>query len=462
MFRVGLIRDKESTLAEHDYDFFVIGAGSGGVRAARTAAAAGARVGVAEERYLGGTCVNVGCVPKKLLSYGAHYSHDFRDSAAYGWELPGTPVFNWQILRENKDREIQRLNGIYQNMLEKAGVDIHRCRAGFAEDGSITLGDRRVTARHVLIATGGWPFVPDIPGSELAITSNEFFVLPSLPEKAVVVGGGYIGIELAGIMAGLGVEVTLVHRGDAVLGGFDQDVRDYMSEELARYTRLKLSCEVSLIEKSGDGLSVQLSNGESIQTGLILFATGRRPNTNGLGLEGPGIACKENGAIIVDRNFSTTVPGIHAVGDVIDRVALTPVALAEGEALARRLFNSGKKTVNYDLIPSAVFSQPNVGTVGLTEAEARARYSELDVFVTRFTHLKHTLTGHGSKVFMKLIVERESDRVVGAHMVGDDAAEIIQGLAVAMQAGATKADFDATLGIHPTAAEEFVTMRSPR
>jgi len=449
-------------LNDYDYDLFVIGAGSGGVRAARTAAAAGARVGVAEERYLGGTCVNVGCVPKKLFSYGAHYAHDFRDSAAYGWELPGAPVFNWSVMRDNKDREIKRLNGIYQNMLVNAGVDVHHCRAEFTDDGNIRLKDGVVTARHVLIATGGWPFVPDIPGRELAITSNEFFTLQALPEKAIVVGGGYIGIELAGIMAGLGVEVTLVHRGDAVLRGFDQDVRACITEELSHYTDLKLSCEIRSIEQKQGALLAQLNTGESVETGLVLYATGRRPNTDGLGLEKVGVACQTNGAVIVDEKFCTSASGIYAVGDVIDRVALTPVALAEGEALVRRLFNTGARTVNYELVPSAVFSQPNVATVGLTEEEAAARYSDIDVFVTRFTHLKHTMTGHGSKIFMKLIVDRDSDRVVGLHMVGDDAAEIVQGLAVAMQAGATKADFDATLGIHPTAAEEFVTMRTPR
>ncbi len=449
-------------MKDYDYDLFVIGAGSGGVRAARTAAAAGARVAIAEERYFGGTCVNVGCVPKKLFSYGAHYSHDLQDAKAYGWHVPQGVSFDWQILRENKDKEISRLNGIYKNMLDKAGVEIHQNRAVLLADGGIEVGGNRITARHTVIATGGWPFVPDIPGSELAVTSNEFFVLDVLPARAVVVGGGYIGVELAGIMAGLGVDVTLVHRGELLLRGFDEDVRKCLTEEIAQYAELRLNTEISRLDKSATGIRVALNTGDSFDTDMVLFATGRRPNTEGLGLEAAGVACQANGAVIVDEHFSTSVPGIYAVGDVIDRVALTPVALAEGEALSRRLFNAGPKPVNYDLVPSAVFSLPAVATVGLTESEAAARYADIDVYVTRFTHLKHTLTGNAGKIFMKLIAERASGRVIGLHMLGDDAAEIIQGFAVAMQAGATKSDFDATIGIHPSAAEEFVTLRTAR
>lgn len=449
-------------MSDYDYDLFVIGAGSGGVRAARTAAASGARVAIAEERYFGGTCVNVGCVPKKLFSYGAHYSHDMQDARAYGWQVPEDVSFDWKVLRGNKDKEISRLNAIYKNMLEKAGVEIFQSRAVLSGDSVIEVAGKRLTARHILIATGGWPFVPDIPGNELAVTSNEFFVLEALPGRAVVVGGGYIAVELAGIMAGLGVDVTLVHRGELMLRGFDHDVRQCLTDEIGRYVDLKLNAEISSLEKSEAGIQVALSTGASLGTDMVLFATGRRPNTDGLGLEQVGVSCQANGAIIVNEHFCTTVPGIYAVGDVIDRVALTPVALAEGEALARRLFNAGPKPVRYDLVPSAVFSQPAVACVGLTEAEAEARFTDIDVYVTRFTHLKHTLTGKPEKVFMKLIADGASGRVVGLHMVGDDAAEIIQGFAVAMQAGATKSDFDATIGIHPSAAEEFVTLRTTR
>lgn len=447
-------------MAEFDFDFFVIGAGSGGVRASRTAASLGARVAVAEERYLGGTCVNVGCVPKKLYTYAAHFGHDFADSRGYGWSIPGEPTFDWATLLRNKDNEISRLNGIYKNMLDSAGVQIYPQRAVLVDRHTVQVGDQRVTAAHILIATGGWPWVPDIPGREHAITSNEFFELDQRPAKTVVVGGGYIGVELAGILAGLGSEVTLVHRGAMLLKGFDQDVAQELTAATREYLDLRLETEVAAIEKRDNGrLSVRFNDNSETVADQVLFATGRRPNTADLGLESLGVSCQANGAVVVDEHFSTATEGVYAVGDVIDRVALTPVALAEGELLARRLFGGPQREMDYDNIPSAVFSQPTIGTVGLTEEQARGRYKQIKVFKTRFRHMKHTLGGRQEKTFMKLLVDAESDRVLGAHMLGDDAAEIIQGLAVAIQAGARKADFDATLGIHPSSAEEFVTLR---
>ncbi len=447
-------------MAEFDYDFFVIGAGSGGVRAARTAAALGARTGIAEERYFGGTCVNVGCVPKKLYTYAAHFQHDFADSRGYGWTLKQKPDFDWATLLQNKDREISRLNGIYKKMLDAAGVTIHAARATVIDRHQLEIDGRRISAEHILIATGGWPWMPDIPGIEHAISSNEFFELDALPPVSVVVGGGYISVELAGILAGLGSAVSVVHRRAQLLGHFDPDVATELTQAMGAYCELKLETEVTAIERQEDGrLEVYFSDGGRMLSDIVLFATGRNPNSSGLGLEQLGVATRDNGAVVVDDCFATTVDGLYAVGDVIDRVALTPVALAEGEWLARHLFSEQKAEPDYAGIPSAVFSQPQVATVGLTETEARAGGREIDVYRTRFRHMKHTLGGREEKTFMKMLVDRGTDRVLGLHMVGEDAAEIIQGMAVAMKAGATKADFDATVGIHPSAAEEFVTMR---
>lgn len=448
-------------LTDFDYDFFVIGGGSGGVRASRIAAGLGARVGMAEERYLGGTCVNVGCVPKKLFSYASQYGQDFVDAKGYGWEFPAAPAFNWTTLRENKDREIARLNSIYLSMLQKAGVDVFQERATLLDRHTITVGGRRFKAKEVLIATGGWPHIPDFPGNDHVINSNDVFSLEKLPASIVIVGGGYIAVEFAGIFAGLGVKTTLVSRSHRILRGFDRDLTDAFTVELQKYAALRLNTEVAKIEKKdATELLVHFNNGTTIQAEAVMFATGRKANTRDLGLKECGVALSDSGAVIVNEHFTSSIPNIHAVGDVIDRVPLTPVALAEGQILAQRLFEKSHKTMQYENIPTAVFSHPNLASVGLDEQRARKKFSNIAVFRSRFTPLRHTLSGNDEKYFLKLLVDKDSDKVVGAHMLGADAGEIIQGLAVAMTAGATKADFDATLGIHPTVAEEFVTMRT--
>ncbi|TVS17879.1 MAG: glutathione-disulfide reductase [Gammaproteobacteria bacterium] len=451
-------------MADFDYDLFVIGAGSGGVRASRMAASYGARVGIAEERYLGGTCVNVGCVPKKLFVYAAHYQEDFHDAEAYGWDAV-TPGFTWQRLRDNKDAEIQRLNGVYGRLLSDAGVSLYEGRARLIDSHTIAIGNAEVRARHILIATGSWPFVPDIPGSEFAVTSNEMFHLDALPDRAAVVGGGYIAVEFAGILAGLGVETSLIYRGPLFLRGFDDGIRAFVAEQISKKgVKLLFETDVKRIEQRALGdLRLHLDGAEppTLDAGLVLYATGRRPLVEGLGLEAAGVELDERGAISVDGAFRTSVPHILALGDVIDRYQLTPVALAEGMAVARDLFKNEPAKVDYDAIPTAVFCQPNIGTVGPTEVQARERFGDISVFESVFRPMKHTMTGSEERTLMKLIVRSSDDRVVAAHMVGPDAGEIIQGLGVAIKAGATKAHFDATVGIHPTAAEEFVTMREP-
>jgi glutathione reductase (NADPH) len=448
---------------EYDYDLFVIGAGSGGVRASRMSAGYGARVAVAESTYLGGTCVNVGCVPKKLFVYGSHFAEEFADARNFGWDAPD-PSFDWPRLRDNKTREIERLNGIYERLLTGAGVHIERGRAEIVDPERVRVNGHVYTTRNILIATGSWPVIPDVPGRELAITSNDAFYLPRFPERVVIVGGGYIAVEFAGIFAGLGAHTTLVYRGPMFLRGFDDEVRAFVAAELRKKEiDLRFSCEVTAIEARGMGRRVHLSGGGELDADLVLYATGRRPHTVGLGLEALGVRTNERGGIEVDERYQTSVPGIYAIGDVIDRYALTPVAIAEGMCVAHNLFADGPpRTLDYRLIPTAVFCQPNIGTVGFTEAEARARYSAVDVYTTEFRPMKHTLSGRDERTFMKLIVNRDDDRVIGAHMVGPDAGEIIQGLGVALTARATKRDFDRTIGIHPTAAEEFVTMRQPR
>ncbi len=451
-------------MAEFDYDLFVIGAGSGGVRASRMAAGYGGRVGIAEERYLGGTCVNVGCVPKKLFVYAAHYSEDFHDAHSYGWDAVD-PAFTWQRLRDNKDAEIKRLNGIYGKLLADAGVTLHEGRARLLDAHTVAIGKAEVRARHILIATGSWPYVPEIPGAQHAVTSNEMFHLESLPSRAAVVGGGYIAVEFAGILAGLGVTTTLIYRGPMFLRGFDDGIRSFVAEEVRKKgVELRFDTEVKAIEQiASGGLRLQLEGpGEStLDTGLVLYATGRRPLVEGLGLENAGVELDERGAVRVDEHFRTSAPSILALGDVIDRYQLTPVAIAEGMAVAKDLFQEIPARVDYEAIPTAVFCQPNIGTVGPTEAEARERFGQIEVFESVFRPMKHTMTGSGERTMMKLIVRGSDDRVVAAHMVGPEAGEITQGLAVAIKAGATKAQFDATIGIHPTAAEEFVTMREP-
>ncbi|MDA0663762.1 MAG: glutathione-disulfide reductase [Proteobacteria bacterium] len=446
-------------MAEYDYDLFTIGAGSGGVRASRISASYGARVAVAEERYLGGTCVNVGCVPKKLLVYASHFSEDFEDAAGFGWTV-GVRSFKWSKLIENKNREIERLNGIYERMLGNAGVEIFRGTATVVDPHTVSINGKTVTAKYILVATGGWPVVPDIPGKEHAITSNEAFFLESLPKRVLMVGGGYIAVEFAGIFNGLGCDVTQLYRGPHFLRGFDDDVRNFLAGEMRKKgVDLRFNANIARIVKKGDVYLAELEDGTEIETDLIMYATGRAVKSRGIGLEEAGVELAPNGAIKVDDYFKTSVDSIYALGDVIDRVALTPVAIAEGMVLAGNLFKNQSRMADYEDIPTAVFSQPNIGTVGLTEAQAREKYGAVDIYASSFRPMKHTLSGSDEKTFMKLVVDRASDRVVGFHMVGPDAGETTQGVGIALKCGATKAQFDATIGIHPTAAEEFVTMR---
>jgi glutathione reductase (NADPH) len=444
----------------YDFDLFTIGAGSGGVRASRVAASYGAKAGVAEERYLGGTCVNVGCIPKKLLVYASHFRDDFEDAGGFGWTV-GERHFDWKKLVENKNKEIARLNSVYRKLLEDAGVAILYGRAEMADAHTVIINGRRVTARYILVAVGSWPKVPQFPGSQYAITSNEAFYLPALPRKVIIVGGGYIGVEFAGIFYGLGVDVTQLYRGPLFLRGFDDDCRWTLAEEMRkRGIDLRFDTDIDAIERLGNGLRATLNNGATIDADEIFYATGRVPNTGSLGLERAGVEIKEDGAIVVDGYSKTSIDSIYAIGDCTDRMMLTPVAIAEGRAVADTLFNDNPMLPNYMNVPSAVFSTPNVGTVGLTETEARERYKQIDVYKTTFRPLKHTLTGRDERTMMKIVVDRATDKVLGCHMVGPDAGEVIQGLAVAMNCGATKAQFNATIGVHPTAAEEFVTLRT--
>lgn len=449
-------------MSEYDYDLFTIGAGSGGVRASRISASLGARVAVAEDRYLGGTCVNVGCVPKKLMVYASHYSEDFEDAEGFGWTV-GPRNFSWQKLIANKDKEIQRLNGIYGKLLSNAGVDLFEGRATIKGPHEVEVNGKTVTAERILVAVGGWPSVPDIPGKEHVITSNEFFHLEEMPKRVIVVGGGYIAVELAGVFNGLGAQVTQLYRGPKFLRGFDEDVRDFLASEIVKKgIDLRLNANISAVEKAADGtLTATLEDGSEMQADAILYATGRDPFTKGLGLEEVGVELAWNGAIVVNEDLQTSVPSIYALGDVIDRVALTPVAIAEGMVFAHNTYGKGGRKMSYRDIPTAVFSQPPIGTVGLTEEEARKKHGDIDVYKSDFRPMKHTLSGSEERSFMKLLVDRKTDRVIGLHMIGPDAGEITQGFGVAFKAGATKADFDETIGIHPTSAEEFVTMREP-
>ncbi|AHF67445.1 MULTISPECIES: glutathione-disulfide reductase [Pseudomonas] len=447
----------------YDFDLFVIGAGSGGVRAARFAAGFGARVAVAESRYLGGTCVNVGCVPKKLLVYGAHYSEDFEQAKGFGWSL-GEAQFDWATLIANKDREINRLNGIYRNLLVNSGVTLLEGHARITGPQRVEINGQSYSAERILIATGGWPQVPDVPGREHAITSNEAFYLKELPKRVTVVGGGYIAVEFASIFNGLGADTTLLYRGDLFLRGFDSGVRTHLHEELVkRHMNVRFNSDIERIEKQADGsLLLSLKDGSSLETDCVFYATGRRPMLDNLGLESVNIKLDERGYIEVDEHYQSSEPSILAIGDVIGGVQLTPVALAEGMAVARRLFKPEQyRPVDYNHIPTAVFSLPNIGTVGLTEEDAIKAGHEVQIFESRFRPMKLTLTDVQEKTFMKLVVDARTDRVLGCHMVGPDAGEIVQSLAIALKAGATKQIFDDTIGVHPTAAEEFVTMRTP-
>ncbi|NKI69362.1 glutathione-disulfide reductase [Collimonas pratensis] len=446
-----------------DVDLFVIGAGSGGVRAARFAAGFGARVAVAESRYLGGTCVNVGCVPKKFLVYGAHFSEDFEVASSFGWTA-AQPRFDWATLIANKNREIHRLNEVYRGLLLNSGVALHEGHARLLDAHTVEINGQRISAANILIATGGWPQVPDIPGKEHAITSNEAFFLKELPRRVLVIGGGYIAVEFASIFHGLGAQTSLLYRGDLFLRGFDQGVRLHLKQEFEKKgLDLQFNADIASIDKQPDGsLKVTLKDQRVLETDCVFYATGRRPMLDNLGLENVDVALDAKGFIKVDSEYRSSEPSILALGDVIGKVQLTPVALAEGMAVARRLFRPEEyRPVDYKLIPTAVFSLPNIATVGLTEQEARDAGHKIKLFEARFRPMKLSLGDYHEKTLMKLVVDAASDKVLGCHMVGPDAGEIIQGIAIALRAGATKRVFDDTIGIHPTSAEEFVTLRTP-
>ena len=445
----------------YDFDLFVIGAGSGGLAGGRLAASYGARVAICEEWTVGGTCVNRGCIPKKLYVYASHFRDDLEDAAGYGWSL-ADPSFDWSRLVAAKSDELTRLQGVYDRLLADAGVRYIQGRGVLESAHEVRVGDARYTAENLVIATGARPYLPDIPGIEHAICSDDAFDLAELPRRIAIVGGGYVAVELAGIFHGLGVETIQLYRRDLFLRGFDDDVRTALAEEMRRRgIDLRFNSNVTAIEKRGEGLCATTSGGELLEVDQVMFATGRLPNSHGLELARVGVKVDEKGAISVDAWSQSAVPNIYAIGDVTDRVNLTPVAIREGRALAETLYAGNPTRPDHEKVPSAVFSQPPIGTVGLTESQARERYAEVDVYRTRFRPLKLTLTPREEQVMMKLVVDRASDRVVGCHMLGADAAEIIQGVAIALQCDATKAEFDATVGVHPTSAEEFVTLRDP-
>lgn len=446
-------------MSDLDFDLFVIGAGSGGVRAARMAAGFGARVGIAEDRYMGGTCVNVGCVPKKLYVYASEYGKGFKDSEGFGWSA-GDVAFDWPTLRDNKKTEIARLNAIYRNLLDGVEATTFNDRATIVDANTVAVGGKHYTASKILIATGGWPHKPEFPGNELSVTSNEIFDLDRFPERLLVIGGGYIAVEFAGIFNGLGSKVTQLYRGPLFLRGFDTDIRAHAAQEIRKSgVDLRFETNITELKRVEGGLLASLTDGTQLEVDAVLCAAGRRPNVAGLGLENTRVSLSSHGTIEVNDEFQTAEPSIYALGDVTGGLELTPVALAEGMSFARREFGNLDKDVDYDFIPTAVFCQPNIGTVGFTESEAQLKFDSITQYKSTFRPMKHTISGRDEKSFMKLIVDDATDRVVGVHMVGPDAGEIMQGIAIALKAGATKATFDSTIGIHPTAAEEFVTMR---
>lgn len=442
-----------------NFDLFVIGAGSGGVRAARMAANRGAKVAIAEVGKLGGTCVNVGCIPKKLYSYAAHYSADFVDSRGFGWDVEA-PSFTWSKLRDNKREEITRLNGIYNNLLQNAGVTLLAGRAEIVSRNSVKVGAETFGAKHILVCTGGRPQLPDFQGNELAVTSDQIFDLDTFPNRILILGAGYIGVEFAAIFSGLGARVSLSWRGDMPLRGFDEDLRKHFMKEAGKHSQLLPGTRIRALRRAGGNLVATFEDGKELEVDAVLAATGRVPNSGGLGLENTDVTRAEDGSVEVNERFQTAEPTIYAIGDVVGRKALTPVALAEAMIVVDYLFGEGKRSLlSYVNIPTAVFSHPNLATVGLTETRAREKYSEVAVYETDFRALRHTLSGRDERTYMKVLVDPGSDRVLGMHMMGADAGEIIQGFAAAMTCGLTKAQLDATIGIHPTAAEEFVTMR---
>ena len=429
------------------------------MRASRVSALLGARTAIAESGRFGGTCVNLGCIPKKLFAYAAHFRDELEDAAGFGWSV-AEPSFDWAKLLANKDREIDRLNGVYERLLVNAGVGIFRGEAFVRGPNEIEFNGKTLTAKHILIATGSWPQKPAIPGAELAITSNEAFHLERLPRRALVVGGGYIAVEFASIFNGLGVQTTLAYRGARLLRGFDAELGERLGEEMRKKgVAINLSCSPVSLEKKQSSIQVNFNNNSSELFDLVMFATGRKPNTKGLGLEAAGVKLGGDGAVLVDAYSKSSVDSIHAIGDVTNRLNLTPVATAEGMALSQTLFGGTPTPVDHDNVPTTVFANPNLASVGLAEEKARERFGKLDIYKTAFRALKHTMGKSEEKIFMKLVVDAASQRVVGAHMIGPDAGEIIQGIAIAVKLGATKAQFDATVGIHPTAAEEFVTLR---
>lgn len=445
---------------EHHYDFFVIGAGSGGVRTARIAASHGAKVGIAEGRFYGGTCVNIGCVPKKLFAYAADFGAEFVDAIGFGWKAE-KPEFDWPTLIKNKDAEIHRLNRIYQNLLEHAGVTRFDAYAHFIDANTLQVGSDKITADKILIATGGRPRYPDFPGHEHALVSDDMFYLKEFPRHIVIQGGGYIAVEFAHIFHGMGAEVTLLYRKDIFLRGFDDDLRCFSRDEMIKQgIHIHFDCDIASLEKSGQ-LLVKTTKDITFECDAVLSAIGRTPEIGKLCLNNAGIGFEESGRIPVNDHYQTNVPHIYAIGDVTNKLNLTPVALAEGHALADNLFNKKNRTVSYDMVPTAIFSRPPMGTCGLTEVQARAKGHDLVIYKSTFKPLKNTLSGRDERSFIKLIVNKKTDKVLGLHMAGADMPEILQGFAVAMKMGATKADFDACIGIHPTAAEEVVTLRTP-
>ena len=451
-------------MAKFDFDLITLGAGSGGVRASRLAGGYGARVAVIEESRLGGTCVMRGCVPKKLLVYGAHFAEDFEDARGFGWDV-GEPSFDWSKLIANKNTELDRLEGIYGRILRDNGVQIIEGHGTLTDQHTVDVGGKSYTAERILVACGGWPSMPDVPGIEHVITSNEALDLPALPESIVIVGGGYIAVEFAGIFNALGVNVTVIIRAGTILRGFDDDVRETLASEMEKKgITICRETIVRSIEKNGDGFSLRLAGGEDLKAGLVMYATGRAPNTRNLGLEEAGVKLAKNGSVIVNEWSQSSVESIYALGDCTDRVQLTPVAIAEGRAFSETNYNDNPIKVDYTDIASAVFSTPPIGTVGLTEAQAREKgqKDEIDIYISRFKPMKHTLSGRDETTLMKLVVDQKTDRVVGCHLLGVDSPEIAQIIGVALKCGATKAQFDATIGIHPTAAEELVALREKR
>ncbi|SFI23644.1 glutathione-disulfide reductase [Albimonas pacifica] len=447
----------------YDYDLIVIGAGSGGVRAARMSALAGAKVAIVEEYRYGGTCVIRGCVPKKLMVYASAFAESFEDAKGYGWTV-GESRFSWPDFMAAKDREIARLEGIYARNLGAAGVELHRARGVVTGPHSVRLSshDKDLTAKHILVATGGAPFVPDVPGACHAMTSNEVFELPEMPKRIVIVGGGYIACEFAGVLNGMGAKVVQLYRGERILRGFDGEVAGFVQAEMIKKgVEIRVESDVAAIgDPTESGLAVELTSGETIETDAVLYATGRHPNARGIGLEEAGVKLGAKGEVVVDEYSRTSVPSIWAIGDVTDRVALTPVAIREGAAFAKSVFEGELTAADHELIPTAVFTQPEIGTCGMTEEAARETH-DIEVYAADFRPMMHTMSGRDERMLMKLLVDKATRKVLGCHLVGHGAGEMIQLAGIALKMGATKEDFDRTVAVHPTAAEELVTMKTP-